>query len=194
MQATEVEVSVVDVCKSVCHWCCHPIPESKKMIGIPFRYTGNKYTCIAKPFCSFGCATSYLHKEIRGPMQVKAMSLMPIMYKQMGGSLRRLPRPAPSRDALNMFGGSMSIDEFRQASVTENIRVDVSRAPMEMIDEFVSVSKSSNGDRYKPRLNQRGGPRVAHNAVSTRTEKHPANTNTGGRTGNGIMDFLTTRN
>lgn len=137
----------VDMSMSVCHWCCHD--REGVMVGIPFRYDESRgvFLCIAKAFCSFPCAVAYLHKEVRGALQVKCQSLMPILYRRMGGDLRELPRAAPQRQSLKMFGGTLSIAEFRSLAL-RGVRVEVSHAPVEICKEFVNAYKHRTG--YQP--------------------------------------------
>lgn len=137
----------VDMSTSVCHWCCHD--RGGVMVGIPFRYDEFRgvFSCIAKAFCSFPCAVAYLHKEVRGALQVKCQSLIPILYRRMGGNLRDLPRAAPPRQSLKMFGGTLSIAEFRSLAL-KGTRVEVSHAPVEISKEFVNAYKSRTD--YQP--------------------------------------------
>jgi hypothetical protein len=183
---SEIVVTALELAGCACHWCCHTFPG--KFIGIPFRHAKNKFTCLAKPFCSFGCARAYINKEVRGYLQVRAQSLLPLLYKSMGGSLKRLPRPAPSREALQLFGGPMSIDEYRKVSITDNIRVEVSEAPLEIKEEFVTITHSS-GNRYRPRLRERPTGSAAQPAVSARNTKSLKRAQ-GDSHSSSIMDFL----
>lgn len=140
---TLVASDQVDVSHSVCHWCCHAI--HGKVVGLPFRHKENpaKFICIAHPFCSFACARAYLHKEIRGSLQVRAQSLLPVLYKRMGGKLREYPDAAPPRNTLMLFGGTLTIAEFRNVS-NDRLNVSISPTPIEFAAEYINVTGPPN--------------------------------------------------
>ena len=177
-----IAVEPVDMSMSVCHWCCHERPGP--IVGIPFLHDERqkKFTCIAKVFCTFACARAYLHKEVRGALQIKGQSLLPILYKRMGGNLREYPGPAPPRTALRLFGGLLTIDEFRKIS-EDKIRVDVSYAPLEFAKEFINITGPPGSKPPRAKLSCSSYPtnRVVAAVVAPRTVTD----------GSGIMDFLT---
>lgn len=184
---TLVASDIVDLSHSVCHWCCHSIPG--KVVGIPFRFTDNprRFYCVARVFCTFACARAYLHKEIRGSLQVRGQSLLPVLYKHMGGRLKEYPRPAPPRNALKLFGGTLTIDEFRRVS-KDKLKVTVSPSPIEYACEYVNVAGPPNTKhRLSTRIQVTGPvpsqPRVIPGIATSIPNKETS----------GIMSFLTSR-
>lgn len=129
-----------------------------------------------------------MHKEVRGSLQVRAQSLLPILYKRMGGNLREYPKPAPPRNALVLFGGTLTITEFRNIS-KDRLRVSMSPAPIEFAAEYVNVTGPPNSKHRLGTRIQIAGT-VAERLPRAPTLSLPNNT----RTENpGIRGFLKTR-
>lgn len=93
-----------------CMWCCHPfetmpcaLPE--KMLNDKFYVFGN--------FCSFNCAAAYNFNE--NPYNVwERYSLLNLMYTKLYETQDIKIKLAPPRNTLKIFGGFMSIEEFRK--------------------------------------------------------------------------------
>jgi hypothetical protein len=85
-------------------------------------------------FCSAECATSYLFKErIDSHVQWERYALLNSLYSEDAELPPGSPsgiRPAPPREVLRMFGGSMDISEYRAILHEKKLRVDVLTPPM----------------------------------------------------------------
>ena len=103
-----------DLC---CWWCCHKFDTVP--LGLPERYLNDTfylYGC----FCSFNCAQAYNlntneHKiwerySLLNFLKKKICDNNNIEYKNFDFIC-----PAPPRQALNIFGGIMTIEEFRNS-------------------------------------------------------------------------------
>lgn len=94
-----------------CFWCCHPIEH--RSYGMPIRYdTYSKAFTLYGSFCSLQCASA--HNFSVNPGSDRAWEIQ--SWIQMLGhryGFADTIRPAPSRYLLNMFGGPMTIEEFR---------------------------------------------------------------------------------
>jgi hypothetical protein len=109
--------------ETACFWCC-AIPSH--ILDEDWHMYGN--------FCSPECATAYLFKErIDAHVQWERYALLNSLYSEdaevPAGSPRGI-RPAPPREVLRMFGGSMDISEFRALVHEKRLRVDVLTPPM----------------------------------------------------------------
>ncbi len=86
-------------------------------------------------FCSPECATAYLFREkkIDSHIQWERYALLNSLYGRDAelpvGSPRGI-RPAPPREVLRMFGGSMDISEYRAVLHEHKLRIDVLTPPM----------------------------------------------------------------
>ena len=95
----------------VCWWCVHELPQ-KPCIHLPVRYDERlkRFTTIGN-FCSWQCAKAYAI-DMGTARSGEIQSLLALMRLQTFG--KYLPLwPAPKRQALQCFGGPMTIEEFR---------------------------------------------------------------------------------
>jgi hypothetical protein len=106
-----------------CFWCTHPFE------GIPYFLPvkeENKTYHVYGNYCSPQCGLSFLLNEhLDSHVRWERMSLLHRMYKSVG----RL-YPAPPREALKVYGGIYSIEEFRDIISNNRIRVDIQVPPM----------------------------------------------------------------
>lgn len=95
----------------ICWWCVHGLPQ-KPCIHLPVKYDDRlrRFTTIGN-FCSWQCAKAYANDM--GTCRVgEIQSILALMRLQTFGKYIPL-WPAPKRQALRCFGGTMTIEEFR---------------------------------------------------------------------------------
>ena len=114
-----------------CFWCCHSF--SSQPVAIPSHILDEIWYMYGN-FCSSECSTAYLFKErIDAHVQWERYALLNSLYSDdaqvQAGSPQGI-RPAPPREVLRMFGGSMDISEFRALVHEKRLRVDVLTPPM----------------------------------------------------------------
>jgi hypothetical protein len=102
---------VFDTTGLVCWWCVHALPQSP-CIHLPTRYDDklDKFTTTGN-FCSWQCAKAYaldMNSSRSGEIQM----FLALMRRRALGQYTPL-WPAPKRQFLKSFGGSMTIEEFR---------------------------------------------------------------------------------
>ena len=100
-----------DLTGLICWWCVHALPQ-KPCIHLPIRYDDKRkiFSTIGN-FCSWACAKAYaldMGTSRSGEIQM----FLATMRMQSMGKFTPL-WPAPKRQALKCFGGTMDIDEFR---------------------------------------------------------------------------------
>lgn len=95
----------------VCWWCIHALPQ-KPCIHLPMRYDEklNRFTTMGN-FCSWQCAKAYAH-DMNSAKSGEIQSFLAMMRMRAYGKFVPL-WPAPKRQFLKCFGGTMSIEEFR---------------------------------------------------------------------------------
>lgn len=94
---------------SACHWCCHFI--DGKSLGIPIKLVDKRFYTYGD-FCSFECACAYNFDNWScGDVIWERHNLLNMMAKDMG--YQSEVHAAMPRKCLKMFGGNMSIEEFR---------------------------------------------------------------------------------
>ena len=114
-----------------CFWCCHYFHTAP--FAIPSHILDEIWYMYGN-FCSAECATSYLFKErIDSHVQWERYALLNSLYADDAELPPGSPsgiRPAPPREVLRMFGGSMDISEYRAVLHEKKLRVDVLTPPM----------------------------------------------------------------
>lgn len=94
-----------------CWWCCHPW--SGPDIHLPWDYDPKlKRFKSSGHFCSFECAKAYALDKA-GPRYGEVLQNLSLMRKHALGHYVPL-WPAPKRETLQVFGGPLTIDEFRK--------------------------------------------------------------------------------
>lgn len=92
-----------------CYWCCHKFNNTP--YGLPIKFVHGKFQ-VTGCFCSLECAASWNFASKESLDEIyERHSLINLLSSHIG--YRRSVRPAPDRVALAMFGGHMSIHDFR---------------------------------------------------------------------------------
>ena len=117
---------------ATCFWCCHGIEHME--YGMPIRYdVYHKSFTTYGSFCSLECAAAYNYSIHMGSDRVwEIHSWIQMLASRYGyqGNVR----PAPSRYALQMFNGPLTIEEFR------NAHKSLARTCIMNIPPFIHVS------------------------------------------------------
>jgi hypothetical protein len=93
-----------------CWWCVHPF--SNPPFGLPIKFENNKYE-VQGCFCSLNCAKAYNIKE-NNYRTSEINSLIEDFRREIFGITSHPVATAPPRQSLNIFGGYLSIDNFRK--------------------------------------------------------------------------------
>jgi hypothetical protein len=96
----------------VCWWCVHALPIDPP-IHLPIKYETklDRFSCIGN-FCSWACAKAYA-LDMGTSRSGEIQSFLAMMKRRSIGKYTST-WPAPKREALKCFGGSMTIEEFRK--------------------------------------------------------------------------------
>lgn len=95
-----------------CWWCCHPSPTGE-FLHMPFKQTRPRSFETLGDFCSWNCMKSYALEKYP---QHKSGVICMYMTQMRKGARGDVIRCAPPRNALQCFGGTLSIEEFRSGS------------------------------------------------------------------------------
>jgi hypothetical protein len=103
-----------------CFWCCHPI--EGEALHLPFKYDDRREEFKTYGhFCSWACIKAY-NIDKASPRWGEIQSLITMMRLKMYGKISPCPR-APKRECLQVFGGTMSIEDFRNCKDPPHIRI-----------------------------------------------------------------------
>jgi hypothetical protein len=97
----------------VCWWCCHSFESLP--IGLPEKYYENIFYVIGY-FCSFNCAMSY-NLSLNDYKIWERISLLYFLKQYININTEKTIIMAPPRCMLKIFGGILSIEEFREKSI-----------------------------------------------------------------------------
>jgi len=105
-----------------CWWCCNQFKTVPT--GIPCSYNKNTnkfkiYGCM----CSFECACSYIFNDSNDNKSWDKYTLLIMLYNKIFNCGIRKIKLAPPRETLQMFGGNLTIDEFRNNNKVINIKI-----------------------------------------------------------------------
>lgn len=118
-----------------CYWCCHKFTNAP--FGIPVKYVDKKYH-VYGCFCSLECAAAYNFASKENMDEIwEQYNLINQLSREIGH--KSIIKPAQHRLALTMFGGYLSIEEFRNFCYTSRI-ININFPPMmtltQQIEEF----------------------------------------------------------
>lgn len=130
-----------------CYWCCHRFETPP--FGIPIKYSlsENKfhvYGC----FCSLECSAAYNMNGKESMDEIwERYNLINLLSRRIG--YKQLIKPAPCRLALKIFGGHLSVNEFRSFCATTKI-LNINFPPMmTMTQQIEEINDSDINSEYK---------------------------------------------
>jgi hypothetical protein len=152
-----------------CYWCSHRFDSPP--VGLPIKYIPSssssggqgKFQTIGC-FCSLQCACAYNFDSNRDSEDecMTRYGLLNALSAKLGCG--RIVKPAPSRLALSMYGGHMSIDEFRSygngSRLSEGVQrqIIINCPPMQSLTqqvEDIAETDMTSEYRYVPLDNDR---------------------------------------
>lgn len=110
---------------AACLWCCHSF--THRPVILPIRDTG-EHLLVTGNFCSPECATSYLF-DMRQDSHTR-WEQFALLHRVYGEACQGTIYPAPARNSLALFGGLLSIQEYRALIRSHKVRVDIHLPPM----------------------------------------------------------------
>lgn len=148
-----------------CFWCCHSF--ATQPFAIPSHVVDDIWHMYGN-FCSPECATAHLFKErIDNHAQWERYALLNGLYAEdadvPAGSPRGI-RPAPPREVLRMFGGSMDIAEYRAVLHEKKLRIDVLTPPMVSIIQTMDTKPVDFYDQNVKNVFAKGDLQHKYNA------------------------------
>ena len=130
-----------------CYWCCHKF--DNPYLGLPIKYKNNTFE-VNGCFCSFECMCAYNFYSNENNHNIwEIYNLINIMANLM--NYDKYIFPAPPRKCLTLFGGYMSIDEFRNFKTSKKI-INVNTNPfvinVEQIEEINDFNHKQQDTLY----------------------------------------------
>jgi hypothetical protein len=108
-----------------CLWDCHPF--TWRPVVLPIRDTG-EHLEVTGNFCSPECACAYLF-DMRQDSHTRWEQLA-LLHRVYSEACKGRIHPAPARNILKLFGGSLSIQDYRGLVQSQKVRIDIHLPPM----------------------------------------------------------------
>jgi len=108
-----------------CFWCCHTF--TNRPVVMPLRDTG-EHLLVNGNFCSPECTCAYLF-DMRQDSHTRWEQLA-LLYRVYGEACQGKIQPAPARNTLKLFGGCLSITDYRNLIRSHKVRIDIHLPPM----------------------------------------------------------------
>jgi len=100
-----------------CWWCAHTFTTCPCTLPVKYDSLRKRFTFVGI-FCSWNCTKSYNYEK-NDHVRYQRAELITLLVQQMYGILHAINiKPAPPRQCLKMFGGYMTINEFRDDNKT----------------------------------------------------------------------------
>jgi hypothetical protein len=131
-----------------CWWCCHPFDNPP--CSIPYEFKNNSY-CVYGVFCSPECAAAYNFNDVHGVSDIwERYSLLNMLYRRIYENKHYKIKLAPPRQTLKIFGGHLSIDEYRASFNNQTHCYRIIMPPMVSIIPVQELSSIDKGFTSKP--------------------------------------------
>jgi hypothetical protein len=135
-----------------CWWCCHQFTNTP--CALPEFYKKNKFY-VSGCFCSFNCCASYNFSKNDDNMWER-FSLLNLLYKKLYQQKFVKISLAPPRETLKIFGGYLSIEEFREGLIKNEKTYNVIKPPLISIIPKIeeNISQSVKNKHSFPIVNE----------------------------------------
>jgi hypothetical protein len=134
-----------DSTNTYCWWCCHQFQGPP--CALPEYYKKEKFY-VSGCFCSFNCTASYNFSKNEDTMWER-YSFLNLMYKKLYNQKFTKINLAPPREVLKIFGGYMSIEEFRENSLRNDKMYTVIKPPLISIIPKIEENIATNNKNSK---------------------------------------------
>lgn len=124
----------------VCWNCCHSFHEM--VYGIPLKYLDGVFY-VYGDFCSLECAARYSSEHFKND-NYEITSLINL-YNNIINKKETKINPAPNKLSLKLFGGNLSIDEYRANFNKSNIH-DIKLPPILPIKHIIDTFETNSGN------------------------------------------------
>lgn len=135
-----------------CQWCLHSFENPP--VGVPFRINSSGTYDSFGVFCSLECASAFNFDKLHASHVAFARHTMccELATKHSKQTVRPIKiRPAPPREMLEMFGGPLTIDQFRDKESAYSIVYPLPITAKNQYSEGLSMNSfDSSGPKFVP--------------------------------------------
>lgn len=156
-----------------CWWCCHPFQDMP--CALPENYTKDKFHVFGC-FCSFNCTAAYNFSKNDENMWER-YTLLNLMYKKLFNSNFVKISCAPVRESLKIFGGYLSIEEFRDNCLKNDKTFMVIKPPLISIIPKIEENMSYKNNKTNNLLVNENILNKTHTSLKLKRNKPITNPN-----------------
>ena len=164
-----------------CRWCVHPF--AGPPVAIPKWYV-NKTFFVSGCYCSYSCAAKHLFSkaDVNENDKWKYYHLLHLLRNKILGTPKNIRiKLAPPQDILQVFGGHLSINDFRNTTKEGNIHhkiYNILNPPLVSIIPTIEETTYPNINSDMRLLNTPGGMRSYGNMkyVAPKNESYSSST------------------
>ncbi len=128
----------------LCWWCSHAFENGA--IRLPISYKKETFEGYGH-FCSYNCACSYLFNSLEYlDKKWDIYSLLNMMYRRANNGDKKKVRLAPPKQDLKIYGGHMTISEFRAANLSNEKEYKLLVPPMTLVIPQIEETKPKYDD------------------------------------------------
>lgn len=104
-----------------CWWCCHPFDTVPRFIPTKYDELRRRYK-VTGNFCSWSCAKAFMIND-SSHITNRSTIMLTSLIREINGSCYNI-HSAPPRTTLKVFGGKLSIEEFRNIDNNEYFEIN----------------------------------------------------------------------
>lgn len=135
-----------------CWHCVHPFESTPVPMPVKYEKKSNTFK-VRGCFCSFNCCKTYTNTHLNGAARHDVNSLITFMYRKlMNRNTHSKILKAPPVTALDIFGGPLTINEFRKSCHDQIASVTQLNFPMILINDHIEYS-FTNSQRTNEQTN-----------------------------------------
>ena len=131
-------------CTSIyCWWCCHPF--SCAPCALPCNVKNGTFY-VSGIFCSPECAAAYNFDDVKSGYDLwERYSLLNYLYRKVYNQNNIKIKLAPEKQCLKIFGGNLTIKEFRLSNINYNNSYKIIMPPMISVIPIQEISDIDKG-------------------------------------------------
>jgi hypothetical protein len=156
-----------------CWWCCHPFQDMP--CALPENYNKDKFYVFGC-FCSFNCTAAYNFSKNDENMWER-YTLLNLMYKKLFHSNFVKISCAPVRESLKIFGGYLSIEEFRENCLKNDKTLLLIKPPLISIIPKIEENMSYKNNKTNNSLVNENILNKTHTSLKLKRNKPITNPN-----------------
>ena len=122
-----------------CWWCCHPFDNQPRYLPTKYDELRSRFQVMGN-FCSWACVKSF---DLNESSYASGKMLLTTLMRTIHGKSYNIDS-APPRSALKVFGGTMSIEEFRNRDKNVYYEINTNRITMDNDYYIKEIKKSRN--------------------------------------------------